>query len=241
VCPRSKSPKEKKPGHLHNGTPHQPCHACGRQCVQGGEPYRIAEDQRRLSARLLVERMALRGSRRAVGVTRQGLWGFLVQCFAALPAHRPVPPVSAQHAVLSQRRAGAAEALARLGQKPVAKQWGGSAMDATPRQSMAWHGGARRPTRAAPLWAKMPPADRQHATCYTDQEVVSEQVMPAAPHQALSKGAQQTHHLARCHNPLRQRVSRLGRGALSFSKKLANHIGAIQLFICHYNLTRAAA
>jgi hypothetical protein len=28
---------------------------------------------------------------------------------------------------------------------------------------------------------------------------------------------------------------------LSFSKKLANHIGAIRYFICHYNLTRVAA
>src|SRR5262245_11617215 len=35
-------------------------------------------------------------------------------------------------------------------------------------------------------------------------------------------------------NTLRQRVSRLVREALSFSKKLANHIGAIKLFICHY-------
>jgi hypothetical protein len=42
------------------------------------------------------------------------------------------------------------------------------------------------------------------------------------------------------HNTLRQRVSRLVRDALSFSKKLAHHIGAIKLFICHYNLTRAA-
>jgi hypothetical protein len=39
---------------------------------------------------------------------------------------------------------------------------------------------------------------------------------------------------------MRQRVSRLGRDALPFSKKLANHIGANQIFICHYNLTRAA-
>jgi hypothetical protein len=48
-------------------------------------------------------------------------------------------------------------------------------------------------------------------------------------------------HIERFNNTLRQRVSRLVRDALSFSKKLANHIGAIQLFICHYNLTRAAA
>ena len=38
-----------------------------------------------------------------------------------------------------------------------------------------------------------------------------------------------------------QRVSRLVRDALSFSKKLANHIGAIKLFICCDNLTRTAA
>ncbi|HKH21105.1 MAG TPA: IS1 family transposase, partial [Gammaproteobacteria bacterium] len=40
---------------------------------------------------------------------------------------------------------------------------------------------------------------------------------------------------------LRQRVSRLVRATLSFSKKLANHIGAIKYFICDYNLTRRAA
>jgi insertion element IS1 protein InsB len=53
--------------------------------------------------------------------------------------------------------------------------------------------------------------------------------------------ARQTNHLERFHNTLRQRVSRLVREALSCSKKLAHHIGAIKLFICHYNLTRAAA
>lgn len=45
----------------------------------------------------------------------------------------------------------------------------------------------------------------------------------------------------RFNNTLRQRVSRLVRDTLAFSKKLANHIGAIRYFICHYNLTRAAA
>ncbi|MBW4473112.1 MAG: IS1 family transposase, partial [Stenomitos rutilans HA7619-LM2] len=34
---------------------------------------------------------------------------------------------------------------------------------------------------------------------------------------------------------LRQRVSRLVRKTLSFSKKLENHIGAIWFFIHHYN------
>jgi insertion element IS1 protein InsB len=66
-------------------------------------------------------------------------------------------------------------------------------------------------------------------------------VMPAAPPKARSKLARQTHHLERFNPTRRQRVSRLVRDALAFSKKLANHIGAMKLCIGHYNLTRAAA
>ena len=114
-------------------------------------------------------------------------------------------------------------------------------MDAKPRQILAFHVGDRRPTSAEHLWAKRPHAYRQHATFYTDQYVVYEGVIPAAQHRAISKLARKTNHIERFNNTLRQRVSRLVRAALSFSKKLANHIGAIKLFICHYNLTRATA
>jgi insertion element IS1 protein InsB len=60
-------------------------------------------------------------------------------------------------------------------------------------------------------------------------------------HRTISKLAQKTNHIERFNNMLRQRVSRLVRDALSFSKKLATYLGAIKLFICHDNLTRAAA
>ena len=76
---------------------------------------------------------------------------------------------------------------------------------------------------------------------YTDQYVVYEGVIPATQPRAISKLARKTNPIERFNNTLRQRVSRLVREALSFSKKLANHIGAITLFICHYNLTRVAA
>jgi IS1 transposase len=55
------------------------------------------------------------------------------------------------------------------------------------------------------------------------------------------KLARKTNHLERFNNTLRQRVSRLVRTTLAFSKKLANHIRAIRYFICYYSLTRAAA
>ena len=55
------------------------------------------------------------------------------------------------------------------------------------------------------------------------------------------KLARKTNHIERFNNTLRQRVSRLVREALSFSKKLVNHSGSMKLFICHDNLTRAVA
>jgi insertion element IS1 protein InsB len=66
-------------------------------------------------------------------------------------------------------------------------------------------------------------------------------VIPPSQHKAITKQARKTNHVERFNNTLRQRMSRLVRDTLSFSKKLANHVGAIKFFICHYNLTKAAA
>ena len=92
---------------------------------------------------------------------------------------------------------------------------------------------------ARKLWANIPKVYRQQATFYTDQYVVYVGVIPAAQHEPIGKLARKTNHIERFNNTLRQRVSRLVRSALSFSKKLANHIGAIKYFICYYNLTKA--
>jgi IS1 family transposase len=44
-----------------------------------------------------------------------------------------------------------------------------------------------------------------------------------------------TNYIERFNNTMRQRISRLVRKTLSFSKKLCNHIGAIWYFIHEYN------
>ena len=241
ACPRCQSSKYKKNGHIHNGKQNRQCQDCGRQFVECFEQSLIADDTRALIERLLVERISLRGICRAVGVTLKWLLGFLVQCFDALPDHLHVQPISCQQDVLIQRLEVEADELASLVQKKAHKQWVWIAMDATTRQVIAFHVGDRSHTSAEHLWAKIPQAYRQHATFYTDQYVLYEKVLPAAQHKAISKLARKTNPIERFNNTLRQRVSRLVRDALSFSKKLANHIGAIKLFICHYNLTRAAA
>ena len=52
---------------------------------------------------------------------------------------------------------------------------------------------------------------------------------------AVDKDSGLTSYIERLNNTIRQRVSRLVRKTLSFSKKLENHIGAIWTFIHEYN------
>jgi insertion element IS1 protein InsB len=241
VCPRCQSSKYKKNGHIHNGKQNHRCQECGRQFVECCKQSLIPDDTRALIERLLVERISLRGICRAMGVHLKWLLGFLVQRIEALPDHLHVQLVTSHGDMMIQRLAVESDEMSSLVQKKANKQWIWIAMDAMSRQVIAFHVGNRGRKSAKRLWAKIPHAYRQHATFYTDQYVVYRGVIPAAQHRAISKLARKTNHVERFNNTLRQRVSRLVREALSFSKKLVNHIGAIKMFICHYNLTRAAA
>ena len=126
-------------------------------------------------------------------------------------------------------------------QKKANKPWIWLAMDATTRQIMALHVGDRSRASAQALWASIPEVYQDHAKFYTDQYEVYKGVIPAERHKAITKQARKTNNIERFNNTLRQRLSRLVRDTLSFSKKVENHIGAIKFFICHYNLEKAAA
>src|SRR5215510_11331578 len=114
-------------------------------------------------------------------------------------------------------------------------------MDATTRQIIAFHVGDRSRESTKALRASIPKVYQDHTTFHTDQYDVYKSVIPAVRHKAISKQARKTNHIERFNNTLRQRLSRLVRDTLSFSKKVENHIGAIKFFICHYNLEKAAA
>ena len=126
-------------------------------------------------------------------------------------------------------------------QKKAHQQWIWMAMDAQIRQVIAFHVGDRSRDSAKELWAKIPEVYREQATFHTDQYEAYTGVIPAERHRAITKKGRKTNHIERFNNTLRQRVSRLVRETLSFSKKLAHHIGAIKYFICYYNLTKTTA
>jgi insertion element IS1 protein InsB len=167
--------------------------------------------------------------------------GFMTARFAALPDHLHVRPVAAPRDVLIGRLEVEADEMRSFVQQKANKQWVWIAMDKETRQIIAFHIGDRSHESAQQLWANLPVMYREQATCYTDQYAVYTGIIPAAQHKAITKHAQKTNHIERFNNTMRQRISRLVRDTLAFSKKLANHIGAIKYFICHYNLTKAAA
>src|SRR4051794_23894330 len=114
-------------------------------------------------------------------------------------------------------------------------------MDANTCQVTAFHVGDRSGQSAQVLRAKIPAAYQEYAVFYTDHYAAYTGVIPSARHRAITELARKTNHVERFNCTLRQRVSRLVRATLSFSKKLSNHIGAIKYFIYHYNLTKSAA
>jgi len=119
------------------------------------------------------------------------------------------------------------------------KQWVWIAMDVRSRQIIAFYVGDRSRESARELWKSIPENYRRNATFYTDDWQAYKGVIPAKQHRVVKKQSRKNNHVERFNCTLRQRISRLVRKALSFSKKLSKHIGAIKYFICHYNLQRA--
>jgi insertion element IS1 protein InsB len=166
---------------------------------------------------------------------------FMVECFASCPDHLYVRPPASPATVLLYKLETEADAMWSFVQKKANKHWIWLAMDATTRQIIAFHVGNRSRESAKALWSEIPEAYQEHAISHTDQYEVYRGVIPAERHKAITKQARQTNHIERFNNTLRQRLARLVRATLSFSKKVENHIGAIKFFICPYNLEKAAA
>jgi len=115
------------------------------------------------------------------------------------------------------------------------KQWLWFALDEHTREIVGVFVGDRSRKSAKALWQSLPPVYRQCAVCYTDFWQAYEQVIPSNRHRAVGKETGQTSYIERFNNTVRQRVGRLVRQTLSFSKNLSNHIGAVWDFVHHYN------
>jgi insertion element IS1 protein InsB len=238
-CPSCSSTDTKKNGHIHNGNQNHFCNACGRQFVENPEQILISDAQRERIGKLLLERIPLRGICRVEGVSLRWLLGFMVDLYNQLPDDLNFQvKAQAEELIIYTLESEIDEMFSFVSQK-TNKQWIWMALDVKSRHIIAFHVGDRSRQSAKALWKSIPQSYRNNATFYTDGWQAYEGVIPQKQHRLVNKQRRITNHIERFNCTLRQRASRLVRQSLSFSKKLANHIGAIKYFICHYNLEKA--
>jgi insertion element IS1 protein InsB len=169
------------------------------------------------------------------GVSLTWLLDFIAEVYAESPDDLNVKICQARGVVQLLRLEAEADEMWSFVVSKRNKQWIWIALDGATKQVIAFYVGDRSASSARELWRRIPQVYRDHATFYTDGLAAYKIVLPSERHQVCAKSSGHTNIIERFNCAMRQRVSRLAPGALSFSKMIRNHIGAIKYFICHYN------
>jgi len=229
VCPKCGSLNCIKNGTIHNKKPKMMCKDCGRQFVKERIKAEITEEKRELVDKLLLEKVPLAGICRVLGMSESWLQRYVNEKYARTP----------KKLELAERKKGKLvvqmDELWSFVDNSGNKLWVWIALDVATRQIIGLHIGDRSREGAKALWDSLPPVYRQCAVCYTDFWEAYVGVIPSKRHRAVGKETGKTSYIERLNATLRQRISRLVRKTLSFSKKLDNHIGAFWYFVQHYN------
>ena len=228
-CPNCNSKDVVKNGFIHNGNQNHKCKACGRQFVEAPRQKLISEETKALIDKLLLEKIPLAGMARVCDVSKTWLQDYVNRKYEVIP----------QKVNVSAKKKGRLtiqcdEMWSFVGNKGN-KQWIWLALDIETREIIGVHIGDRSEQGAKKLWDSLPSVYRQCAVAYTDFWRAYALVFPTPRHKSVGKESGKTNYIERFNCTMRQRVSRLVRKTLSFSKKLENHIGAIWFFIHHYN------
>lgn len=229
ICPTCGSDDVMKNGTTRRGKQNHKCRDCGRQFVENPQWQPKDKDTSALIDRLLLERIPLAGIARVLQLSESWLQQDVNQTYEQVPQQAAVVPKTTARLTVQM------DELWSFVDEKGNKQWVWLAMDVGTREIIGCHVGDRSQQSAQALWDSLPRRYRQYARIYTDHWEAYACVLPSKRHFAVGKESGLTSYIERFNNTLRQRISRLVRQSLSFSKKLDNHIGAIWNFIHHYN------
>src|ERR671933_1554957 len=228
-CPKCNSEYILKNGRTRSGKQNFKCRDCVRQFVMTPRHQPISLATKELIDRLLLEKISLAGIVRATGVSPRWLQYYV---------NKKLGAVKRQVEVKSKKRGKLTiqcdEMWSFVGNKGN-KQWIWLAIDVLTKEIVGVYIDQKYKDAARGLWNSLPAVYRQCAVSYTDFWSAYGIVFPKKRHRAVGKDTGQTNYIERFNNTMRQRISRLARKTLSFSKKLSNHIGAIWYFIHEYN------
>lgn len=205
------------------------CKYCGRQFVLEPSKVVITDETKKLIDDMLLEKIPLAGIARVLKISERWLQDYVNKKYDETPREAQVIKKSKGRLIIE-----CDELWSYVGKKSN-KQWVWLAIDRETREVIGVYVGDRSAQSAQALWDSLPPVYRQCAVSYTDFWEAYNSIFPSKRHRAVGKETGQTNHIERFNCTLRQRISRLVRKTLSFSKKFANHIGAIWYFIHHYN------
>ena len=228
-CPTCHFDAVVKNGRTRHNKQNYKCRDCGRQFVLDPQWRAVSEEHRAIIDRLLLEKIPLAAIARAMQVSEQWLQSYVNAKYAAVPQQVKVSP-KPKHRLTVQM-----DELWSFVKDKDHEQWVWLAIDRATREIVGCYVGDRSGKSARALWNSLPAVYRQCAVCSTDFWSSYRVALPSSRHQAVGKETGKTSYIERLNCTLRQRVSRLVRKTLSFSKKLENHTGAIWLFIHHYN------
>ncbi|MCP4105570.1 MAG: IS1 family transposase [Desulfobacteraceae bacterium] len=233
ICPTCKSDSIVRNGSIHSGKQKYMCRECKRQFVEEPCNKRISVETKRLIDRLLREKIPLAGIARSVKVSERWLQNYVNEKYENVP----------KKVTVKEKRKGSLtiecdEMWSFVGSKDC-KFWIWLAKDTESKEIVGVHIGDRDRNGAEGLWDSLPGVYRQCAVCYTDFWSAYENIFPSKRHRPVLKGSGKTNSIESFNCTMRQRVSRLVRKTLSFSKKIENHVGAIWYFIHHYNASLA--
>lgn len=229
VCPSCGSQHIIKNGSIHNGKPKYRCKDCGRQFIDNPKNKTISDETKQLIDALLLERISMRGIARVTGVSWSWLQKYVNSKMNSIPRKVSVTAKTKGRLTIE------CDEMWSFVKSKINKVYIWLAIDRDTREIIGCFIGDRTRKSAHKLWNSLPSVYRQCAIAYTDFWEAYVTVIPSKRHRPVGKETGQTNHIERLNNTFRQRVSRLVRKSLSFSKKMDNHIGAIWYFIHDYN------
>jgi insertion element IS1 protein InsB len=239
TCPSCDSEYVTRNGHTHTGKQNHICKDCGRNFVLGPNKKTVSDDMKRFIQRALLERNSLRGIARIFEVSMSWLMDYVNTFLENVPEDLNIwqpPETSSERGCfpLFDITCEADELWSFVGNKDN-KQWVWLVIERETRMIVGYHVGGRTAKDAKRLWDSIPDVYKQRGFFFTDFLASYKCALPADQHSAVGKDSGQTNHIERFNNTCRQRIGRLVRSSLGFSRLLSNHINAIRYFIRDYN------
>jgi len=235
-CSQCGSENIVKNGTDYKGSQKYHCHDCGAYGTLNPQERSYPQKIKDFILRAYRERASMRGIERIFGIARQTLARWLLEEAAALPDLAATLKAVEPEDILEL------DELWSFVLKKSQKRWVWIAICRRTRQAcgehrrtiVAYYIGDRSEKSCRELWNRIP-ADYKKCYSYSDFWDAYKKVFSEETHHSVGKESDETAHVERCNNTLRQRLARFVRKALSFSKSDIYHEAVLKLYIYYYN------